>query len=322
MQQEEAIHGETETAVETPVPGEAIENGASDEETVAASEEEAPVAEAEVVEPPAEAAQEAVAQEAVAQEAVAQEAVAQEAATQEAATQEVTTQEVDAEEAAPQEAVLQEAVAEEADTQGADAEVAPAEVYEAAETAVAEEAAAEAAATEAAVAEAEPEAGAASEPLTMEDWLDQVERVEEESAIHRGDIVEGEIVQTSPTEILIDVGAKAEGVISGRELERMDRQTLETLQPGSKVLVYVLNPEGRSGHPVLSLSRAQEEQDWRQAEEYRESQDVYEGKIAGYNKGGLIVRFGKVRGFVPASQISVERRRQSSGATPKSVGPT
>ncbi len=157
----------------------------------------------------------------------------------------------------------------------------------------------------------------AAEPMTMADWLDQVDHVEEEPTIRRGDIVEGEIVQTSPTEILVDIGAKSEGVIAGHELERMDRQTFEELQPGAKVLVYVLNPEGRSGNPVLSLSRAQEEQDWRQAEEYRASQAVYESKIAGYNKGGLIVRFGKVRGFVPSSQVSAERRRQASGSAPE-----
>jgi small subunit ribosomal protein S1 len=44
---------------------------------------------------------------------------------------------------------------------------------------------------------------------------------------------------------------------------------------------------------------------------------VYHSKVAGYNKGGLIVRFGKVRGFVPASQISLERRRRSDGNTPE-----
>ena len=52
------------------------------------------------------------------------------------------------------------------------------------------------------------------------------------------------------------------------------------------------------------------------AEEYRQSQDVYESRVAGYNKGGLIVRFGRLRGFVPASQISPEREHRSKGQTP------
>jgi small subunit ribosomal protein S1 len=161
-------------------------------------------------------------------------------------------------------------------------------------------------------AEAEQPA-ADAETMTMDDWLEQ-----EDSGpkIRRGDIVEGQVVQTSPTAILVDIGAKSEGVISGRELERMDRAALEALEVGRTVKVFVLNPEGRRGNPVLSLTRAQEEEDWREAEAYRESQKVYEGQVSGFNKGGLIVRFGKVRGFVPASQISAERRRRVSGSTP------
>ena len=173
------------------------------------------------------------------------------------------------------------------------------------------------AAPEEPVVEGEASAPAPAEVETMADWLDSVEQAESEPGLRRGDIVEGEIIQTSPTAILIDVGAKAEGVISGRELERMDRHMLDDLQPGKKVFVYVLNPEDRNGNPVLSLLRAQEEQDWREAEQFADSQEAYEGKIAGYNRGGLIVRFGKVRGFVPASQISIERRRQSTGNTPE-----
>ena len=53
------------------------------------------------------------------------------------------------------------------------------------------------------------------------------------------------------------------------------------------------------------------------AEEYRDNKEVYESHIAGYNKGGLIVRFGRVRGFVPQSQISAERRAGMDGETPE-----
>ncbi|MBN1284970.1 MAG: S1 RNA-binding domain-containing protein, partial [Anaerolineae bacterium] len=174
------------------------------------------------------------------------------------------------------------------------------------------------AAAEIDVVEAEAEAVEPGEPteMTMADWLEQQEAADAAPKIRRGDILEGVVAHSMPTEILIDVGAKAEGIVSGRELEQMDRETLETLKPGTPVTVYVLRPEGPGGAPVLSLSRAQEEQDWREAEAYFESQAVYESKVNGYNKGGLIVRFGRVRGFVPASQISAERRRRTAGSTP------
>ena len=66
----------------------------------------------------------------------------------------------------------------------------------------------------------------------------------------------------------------------------------------------------------MSLSRAQQEQDWQEAEELLQSQDVFEGVVTGYNRGGVIVRVGRVRGFVPASQLSRSGRRSR---TPKAT---
>jgi small subunit ribosomal protein S1 len=134
--------------------------------------------------------------------------------------------------------------------------------------------------------------------------------------LERGQIVEGIVVSKSSAEILVDVGAKSEGIIPEREMEYLDRETKDALEVGSEVYVYVLTPEDREGHILLSLRRAMEEQDWRDAEDYLGEGRVYRSKIAGYNKGGLIVRFGKVRGFVPASQVSRERRFRSNGTTP------
>lgn len=140
---------------------------------------------------------------------------------------------------------------------------------------------------------------------------------EDEDSLKRGDLVEGTVIKTSPTEILVDLGELGQGVINSRELERLTSSTLQGLQEGTSVLVYVLTSRNDEGLPVLSISRALEESDWRTAEEYLESKDIYQGKVAGYNKGGLIVRFGRLRGFVPASQISQERRERSSGDSPE-----
>lgn len=133
----------------------------------------------------------------------------------------------------------------------------------------------------------------------------------------QGEIREGVVARITPSEILIDVGAKSEGTISGRELESLDPETRKSLAVGQTVLIYVLNPEDRNGNIVLSLSKAKEEQDWRKAEDLLKSQEVYAGQIAGFNKGGLIVKLGHVRGFVPASQLGQARRRRSEGDTPE-----
>jgi len=125
-------------------------------------------------------------------------------------------------------------------------------------------------------------------------------------SLKHGQILDGTVVSASPTEILIDVGSKSEGVVRGRELEQMDEAFLASLSEGSKVLVYVVRPEDRQGNIVLSLARAQQEQDWREAERLLESREFFERKIIGCNRGGLIVEMGQVRGFAPASQLAIE----------------
>jgi small subunit ribosomal protein S1 len=129
------------------------------------------------------------------------------------------------------------------------------------------------------------------------------------SSLKRGDLVEGTILSTSPTLITVDLGGQQQGVVPANELERMNRRTLESLKAGEKIRAFVVNTHDREGNIVLSVNRALEEIDWLRAEEFRQSQEVYESRIAGYNKGGLIVRFGRLRGFVPQSQMSMERRR-------------
>ncbi len=135
--------------------------------------------------------------------------------------------------------------------------------------------------------------------------------------LNRGDLVEGLVSRTLPTAVYVDLGNDVEGMIPGRELERMTRQALDELKPGEKVPVFVINPQDHQGRLVLSYNRALEEMDWREAEQYNKSQNVYDGNIAGYNKGGLIVRFGRLRGFVPQSQLADDRRVMMQGETPE-----
>ncbi|MFC2031125.1 30S ribosomal protein S1, partial [Chloroflexota bacterium] len=126
--------------------------------------------------------------------------------------------------------------------------------------------------------------------------------------LKRGDIVNGIIVSVTLTEVLVDVNAKSEGVVPSKELERLGREGLEGLSVGDKVPVYVVRPEDRDGNLILSLRRAEEEGDWQEAQTRFESGDWFESQVAGFNKGGLIVRLGKLRGFVPASQLSPQHQ--------------
>ncbi len=130
----------------------------------------------------------------------------------------------------------------------------------------------------------------------------------------RGEVRRGTIARITESDVLVDVGAKSEGVIPSRELEKLPEDKRAELSIGQEIDVYIVG--SRNGTLFLSLTRAEEELDWREAERLLESQDLFEGIVAGYNKGGLIIKLGHLRGFVPASQVSISRRRRAQGDSP------
>jgi len=133
----------------------------------------------------------------------------------------------------------------------------------------------------------------------------------------QGEIRTGTIAEVSPSQILVSIGAKSEGVISSRELEQLSAEEREALKVGAEIPVYVINPEDDNGNVILSFRRAQEQLSWENVEKMLEEDRSYDSNIVGFNKGGLIVLVGGLRGFVPSSQISAMRRAQSTGDTPE-----
>jgi small subunit ribosomal protein S1 len=134
----------------------------------------------------------------------------------------------------------------------------------------------------------------------MQALLDEIDRSLQEPTA--GEIRTGVIVEKRPNEVLVDIGFKSEGVVSGREFERLGDVLLD-YKVGDEVPVYVMR-EDRDGNLVLSISRALAEKDWERAEELMRTQDIFECPVDSYNRGGVIVKLGQVRGFVPASQLS------------------
>lgn len=133
----------------------------------------------------------------------------------------------------------------------------------------------------------------------------------------QGEIRMGMIASVSPSQILVSIGTKSEGVIAGRELDQIDPEERADLQVGQEIPVYIINPEDSSGNVVLSFTRAREQMSWDAVESLLEGDQVLDSKVSGYNKGGLIVNVHGLRGFVPASQISAMRRAMSTGDTPE-----
>jgi small subunit ribosomal protein S1 len=141
--------------------------------------------------------------------------------------------------------------------------------------------------------------------------------LEEEAAtpytqLRRGDIIEGVVVGTDRDGILVDIGAKSEGVIPPNEMRCLQPEGASRLQVGEKALVFVLQPESPEGQIILSLDRARGEQGWRILQEHLEQNEAFEGYVTGSNKGGLLVNVEGVNAFVPLSQIASGRPERGS----------
>lgn len=119
----------------------------------------------------------------------------------------------------------------------------------------------------------------------------------------RGDIREAEILQIHPNEIVVDVGVKRDGIVPSQDLERLNPAMLKELSVGDVIPVYIMNPMDSDGNLVVSINLGLQGHDWDHAVELLDSGDVVEVTIVGFNKGGALVKFGRLEGFVPVSHL-------------------
>ena len=133
----------------------------------------------------------------------------------------------------------------------------------------------------------------------MEALLDQHDYEEPQV----GDIRKGIIVAITQQGVIVDLGLKRDGLVPSSDLSKLEPEEREALKINDEVPVYVTNTDAPDSL-FVSIHLAQLNQDWIDAEAYLESGDIIEGEVIGYNKGGAIIPFGRLRGFVPASHLN------------------
>ncbi len=117
----------------------------------------------------------------------------------------------------------------------------------------------------------------------------------------RGDIVPGTVMTVDNKGLIVDMGLGRDGLVPRRDLERMEQAP--EFGTGDEIMVYVVRTEDEDGNLILSVSQARQSEDWQKAEQLMEADQAWEGIVADANRGGLIVPFGNLRGFVPASHV-------------------
>ena len=118
--------------------------------------------------------------------------------------------------------------------------------------------------------------------------------------LKEGAIVPGTITEIRENEVVVDIGVKAEGVISATEFVDVGE-----LQIGSQIDVFVERLEDREGSPILSYDKAEQKKNWEKILAKCEEGSVVSGKVKAKVRGGLIVNIG-VDSFLPTSQIDVQ----------------
>lgn len=125
----------------------------------------------------------------------------------------------------------------------------------------------------------------------------------EVKAVRHGEILKGTVVHVGPDEVMVDIGAKSEGVIPIRELSCCEvNSPQDIVKVGDEIEVYVLKAEDNEGRLILSKEKADAEKAWVKLEEVMNSEEPVEGVVRDVVKGGLLVDVG-VRAFLPASLV-------------------
>jgi small subunit ribosomal protein S1 len=136
-----------------------------------------------------------------------------------------------------------------------------------------------------------------------------------ESAVSRpavGDIVEGEVIDVDTASAYIDLPPHGTGIIYGREYIDA-RNIIRNLSIGDDISAKVVDPENDDGYIELSLREARQAIIWANAEEAKENEEVFSLVVRDANKGGLLLDWEGIRGFLPASQLKPEHYPRVEG---------
>ena len=140
---------------------------------------------------------------------------------------------------------------------------------------------------------------ATAKKITMDELL--ASAPESANQLNQGETVEGTILSVRKHEILIDLGAKGVGFVPRREAGHS-----KNLVEGETVTASVVDTEMDTGMSLLSLRKAAKDRGWEEVIEKMENGEIIEIIPFDANRGGLLVEYEGIRGFLPVSQLSAE----------------
>jgi small subunit ribosomal protein S1 len=135
--------------------------------------------------------------------------------------------------------------------------------------------------------------------ITMDDLLAQTD--ESVKQLTAGEVITGTVLSLRKHEVLIDLGAQGVGYVPRREVGFS-----RTLKEGDEVTASVVDAELDNGYSLLSLRKAAKDRGWDEVAAKMDAGDIIDVSPYDANRGGLLVEYEGVRGFLPVSQLSAE----------------
>jgi small subunit ribosomal protein S1 len=136
---------------------------------------------------------------------------------------------------------------------------------------------------------------------TMEELL--AENEEKVKPLAENDTIEGTVVSVTKAGIWLDLGVYGTGLAVGYEAAEAG---YNDSVPGDKITASVIMPEMDEGYALLSLRKASKEKSWDVLFALKDSAEIIKVKPFDANKGGLLIEYDGVKGFLPVSQLSTE----------------
>jgi len=127
-----------------------------------------------------------------------------------------------------------------------------------------------------------------------------------------GDIIKGTVLSASKAEVKLDIDGIATGVVRGRELY-FEAEEYANLKPGDEVEATIVEEENENGEMELSFRSAGQQKAWSTLFDALENRKILKVRVNDANKGGLIVSYGQIQGFLPVSQLAPENYPRVNG---------
>ncbi|MDO5036901.1 MAG: bifunctional 4-hydroxy-3-methylbut-2-enyl diphosphate reductase/30S ribosomal protein S1 [Tissierellia bacterium] len=131
--------------------------------------------------------------------------------------------------------------------------------------------------------------------------------------VRRGEILDGEVLYVTDDEVMVNIGYRADGIISREELSNdPDVKPSDLFEQGQEIQVYVMKMDDGDGNVVLSYKRVESMKVWDDMQEKYENKEKVLAHVKSVVKGGLTCEVEGLNGFIPASHVSVRFQRDLS----------